>query len=154
VFATKLMGPRILTCVESPSHSLFLACSGEKYEKHKKPIYNTYNQQQRICGNEIKKNSLLGIVALCARMRTSLSTSPMLSINCPISHKHLVLTPPQLSHSTSYTHTCDIFQASRRRNRLLEIFCLSGILWVAAKYEIMNFRDVKFFTPFYVTFEC
>jgi hypothetical protein len=29
------------------------------------------------------ENPLLGVVALCARMRTSLHTNPLLSINCP-----------------------------------------------------------------------
>ncbi len=34
-----------------------------------------------------KKNLLLGMVALCTRMRTSLHTSPTLRIYCPSPHK-------------------------------------------------------------------
>ncbi len=79
-------------------------CRGEKYEQHKKHIYSTYSKQQHMCGNKSKKNPLFWVVALYARMQTSLHTSPMLSINCPVRTSLWSLPPRQLSTSTPYTH--------------------------------------------------
>jgi hypothetical protein len=38
------------------SHGLFLTFPGEKYEKHKKHIYSTYNKQQHMCGGVSEKS--------------------------------------------------------------------------------------------------
>jgi hypothetical protein len=53
---------------------------------------------------KIRKNSLLGVVALCARMPTSLHTGPLLGINCPIPTSLLVPTPTPIPHQPSTTY--------------------------------------------------
>jgi hypothetical protein len=93
LFATKLAGLRINACFEPLSRVLFSTCRGEKFEQHKRAylqyIY-TMHGNTHVLINE--KNPLLGVGALCARMQTSLHTSPVLSINCPVSHKLLAPT--------------------------------------------------------------
>ncbi len=55
-----------------------------------------YNQKQHMCGNKFKKNLLLQIEALGARMQTSLNTSPIPSINWLVRTSPLVRTSTPL----------------------------------------------------------
>jgi hypothetical protein len=87
VFATMLTGPRKNACFEIPSHGLFL-CPEEK-------IHTVlYNVQYLTCGSFKYKKPLLGVMASSAGVRTSLRSNLQLRINCPTSHKLLVLPLP------------------------------------------------------------
>ncbi len=68
-----------------------------------------------MCGHKIKKNPLLGVVALCAR--SELPSAPHAEYQLPQFPQAFGPYPfPGYSPQT-YTPTCDIFQASRRRHR-------------------------------------
>ncbi len=97
LFATRLVGPRINAHFEFPSHCLFVAWRGDMNSINS--VFTGQIVYSNIC---MVTCVVFWVVALWARMRTSLHTSPMLSINCPVSHK--LLTPIPI-HYSSQPHT-------------------------------------------------
>ncbi len=82
-------GQRINARSESPSHGLFLTCRGENIFKH--TVQKTCTQYFMHLWWFTKYNLkaiLLGLVALCTRLQTSIHASLMLRINWPIFQPH------------------------------------------------------------------
>ncbi len=91
-----------------------------------------------------RKNPLLGVVALCTRMRTSLHTSVMLRINCPI---HISLFSPhaypKYLHQPSSPHMWCIY-AGRRRHLHAGNLLMSGTLLKTSQDSRIPGFDVLF----------
>jgi hypothetical protein len=90
-----------------------------------------------MCGDKNKKNLLLGVVALCARMRTSTHTSPMLRINylIPTSpYPSLVPYPNYPLHPTETTHVTHFNDRGRRQR--------AGFFFSPAQLGITSLADI------------
>ncbi len=94
------------------------------------------------------KNPLLGVVAFSTGVQTSLHSSPMLRINCLMSHKLIATSrPPEPTPTITHIHTCDTIQNSRRRHRHLGIL-LAPMLCILVKREDLGMiRMLKYNSP-------
>ncbi len=82
-----------------------------------------------MCGNKMRKNPLLGVVPFAQGCELFPPYQSHVEHWLPHSHKPFKSLPPHgSSHSTGYTHTCDIFQTNRRRHWHAENLLMSGTI--------------------------